>query len=74
MAEKKNSSRKVVFIIIAVVVVFAVVGGFLLYNAGIIGGESCRSLLKQYDAAKAIEDNKNASDAFTKMMELGCEF
>ena len=70
---KKPRSKRTVILIILVVLVVAV-GGFLMYNAGVFGGDTCKAWLRKYEKASAIEDYGNLAEAYGKLMELGCEF
>jgi len=66
-------SKKTI-VIITVILVVAAVAGFLLYNAGLLGGTSCKALLRKYNAAGEVENYTLMNEVFPLMMEKGCEF
>jgi len=70
----KSLNKKLNPVIIVLVLLVVVVGGYLLYNFGIISGNSCEALLKRYNAAAAVEDYKTVNETFPILMEKGCEF
>ena len=74
MNDKPKTKKKVNPVIIILAVLVIIMGGYLLFNSGIIGGNSCEALLKKYNAAAAVEDYKTVNETFPKLMEKGCEF
>ena len=74
MADREKKKSKLTLVIVSVVLLVVVVGGFLLYNAGLLGGNSCKALLRKYNAAGAVEDYSVMGEVFPLMMEKGCEF
>jgi len=73
MSEKKTGNNKTLMIV-AIVVLAAAIGGYMLFNAGLLGGNSCAALLRRYNGAKGTEDYTIMNEVFPLMMEKGCAF
>ena len=60
-------------IIILVVLVLAV-AVFALFQTGVLGGNSCGYLLRQYNKWAAVENYGKVSEFYGKLEQKGCEF
>jgi hypothetical protein len=73
MSEKIAGNRKTLMVV-AIVVLVTAIGGYLLFNAGLLGGNSCSALLRRYNGAKGTEDYTIMNEVFPLMMEKDCSF
>jgi hypothetical protein len=74
MPKSDTSRPKLKIVIISVVILAIVVGGFLAFNAGLLGGESCAALVRKYEKASKVEDYPTVTETFSKLSEKGCDF
>jgi len=74
MSNAGGSKSRVKIILITAVLLAIAIGGFLAFNAGLLGGESCAALLRKYEKASKVEDYPTVTETFGKLSEKGCDF
>ena len=74
MPNTDKAKSKLKIVIISVLILAIVVGGFLAFNAGLLGGESCAALVRKYEKASKVEDYPTVTETFSKLSEKGCDF